>query len=80
MSLTPSLTEVDRIFDHPLEAMLDPELLLNNAEPLVGEGEDWPYGARELHVRLCSFPCARVFGVTCPYSRTISLPIAMTFP
>ncbi|OJA16764.1 hypothetical protein AZE42_10376 [Rhizopogon vesiculosus] len=48
-SLTPSLTEVDRIFDHPLEAMLDPQLILNNGEPLVGEGEDWPYGAGEVH-------------------------------
>jgi coenzyme A diphosphatase NUDT7 len=28
-SLTPSLTEVDRIFDHPVEAVLDPQLLLN---------------------------------------------------
>ncbi|KAJ8587814.1 hypothetical protein M405DRAFT_741309, partial [Rhizopogon salebrosus TDB-379] len=48
-SLTPSLTEVDRIFDHPVEAVLDPQLLLKNGELLVGEGEDWPYNARELH-------------------------------
>ncbi|KAJ8588799.1 hypothetical protein M405DRAFT_236758 [Rhizopogon salebrosus TDB-379] len=32
-----SFTEVDRIFDHPLEAMLDPHLLLNSWELLVGE-------------------------------------------
>ncbi|KAG0692068.1 hypothetical protein DFH29DRAFT_1009454 [Suillus ampliporus] len=58
-SLTPSLTEVDRIFDHPLEAMLDPHLLLNKGESLVDEGEDWPYGAGELYntsdVRLNAF-------------------------
>ncbi|OAX34496.1 hypothetical protein K503DRAFT_698631 [Rhizopogon vinicolor AM-OR11-026] len=48
-SLTPSLTEVDRIFDHPLEAMLDPQLILNNGELLVGEGEDWPYGDGEVY-------------------------------
>ncbi|KAJ8580780.1 hypothetical protein M405DRAFT_888094 [Rhizopogon salebrosus TDB-379] len=37
------------IFDHPVEGVLDPQLLLNNGELLVGEGEDWPYNARELH-------------------------------
>jgi coenzyme A diphosphatase NUDT7 len=45
-SLTPSLTEVERIFNHPVEAVLDHQLLLNNGELLVGEGEDWPYNAR----------------------------------
>jgi hypothetical protein len=35
----PSFTEVDRIFDHPFEAVLDPQLLLNSWELLVGEGE-----------------------------------------
>ena len=60
-SLTPSLTEVDRIFDHPLEAMLDPQLLLDNREPLVGEGEDWPYSAEELHVSFSTpFVCLSV--------------------
>lgn len=49
-SLTPSLTEVDRIFDHPLEAMLDPRLLLSKGEPLVDVGEDWPYGAGDVYV------------------------------
>ncbi|OAX35456.1 hypothetical protein K503DRAFT_773452 [Rhizopogon vinicolor AM-OR11-026] len=48
-SLTPSLTEVDRIFSHPLEAMLDSQLILNNGAPLVGEGEDYPYGAVKVH-------------------------------
>ncbi|KIK34716.1 hypothetical protein CY34DRAFT_97456, partial [Suillus luteus UH-Slu-Lm8-n1] len=56
-SLTPSLTEVDRIFDHPLEAMLDPRLLLSKGEPLVDVGEDWPYGAGDhpSDVRLDAF-------------------------
>ncbi|KAG1821529.1 NUDIX hydrolase domain-like protein [Suillus subaureus] len=58
-SLTPSLTEVDRIFDHPLEAMLDPRLLLNKGESLVDVGEDWPYGAGDVYnpsdVRLDAF-------------------------
>lgn len=58
-SLTPSLTEVDRIFDHPLEAILDPRLLLNKGEPLVDVGEDWPYGAGDVYnpsdVRLDAF-------------------------
>lgn len=44
--------EVARIFDHPLEALLDPELLLlrDSEEKLVPLGsEDWPYET-ELHV------------------------------
>ena len=43
--------EVARIFDHPLEALLDPELLLRDSEEkLVPLGsEDWPYET-ELHV------------------------------
>jgi peroxisomal coenzyme A diphosphatase NUDT7 len=43
--------EVARIFDHPLEALLDPELLLRDLEEkLVSRGsEDWPYET-ELHV------------------------------
>ncbi|OJA20543.1 hypothetical protein AZE42_13360 [Rhizopogon vesiculosus] len=48
-SPTPSLTEVDRIFSHPLEAMLDSQLILNNGASLVGEGEDYPYGAVNVH-------------------------------
>ncbi|KAG1723364.1 uncharacterized protein EDB91DRAFT_1173042 [Suillus paluster] len=58
-SLTPSITEVDRIFDHPLEAILDPHLLSNKGESLVDEGEDWPYSAEEVYntsdVRLKAF-------------------------
>jgi hypothetical protein len=58
-SLTPSLTEVDKIFDHPLEAILDPRLLLNKGESLVDVGEDWPYGAGDVYnpsdVRLDAF-------------------------
>ena len=45
-------SEVARIFDHPLEALLDPELV-RGEEGLVPIGsEDWPY-EEELHVRLC---------------------------
>ncbi|KAF8588897.1 hypothetical protein K439DRAFT_1334285 [Ramaria rubella] len=41
-SLTPSPEEVDHIFDHPLEAILDPNLAAN--EPLSLKGEaNWPY-------------------------------------
>ena len=41
--------EVARIFDHPLEAVLDPELA--REEGLVPHGsEDWPY-EEELYVR-----------------------------
>ncbi|KAG2119957.1 NUDIX hydrolase domain-like protein, partial [Suillus cothurnatus] len=48
-SLTPSLTKVDRIFNHPLKAILDPCLLLNKGESLVDVGEDWPYGAGDVY-------------------------------
>jgi hypothetical protein len=45
--------EVSRIFDHPLEALLDPGLA--REEGLVPLGsDDWPYEA-ELHVRLLYF-------------------------
>ena len=50
--------EVARIFDHPLEALLDPELLRDSEERLVPLGsEDWPYET-DLHV---SFPLAYFF-------------------
>jgi hypothetical protein len=54
--------EVARIFDHPLEALLDPELA--RGEPLVSLGsEDWPYGM-ELHVRLSiMFTIILIFNV-----------------
>lgn len=40
--------EVAHIFDHPLEAMLDPTIALK--EPLAEKGSsDWPY-EEELHV------------------------------
>jgi hypothetical protein len=43
-NLQASEAEVDRIFDHPLEAFLDPTLA--NKKPLVAIGsEDWPYEA-----------------------------------
>jgi len=42
--LKASEAEVDRIFDHPLEATLDPAIV--STEPLVAIGsEDWPYDA-----------------------------------
>jgi len=42
--------EVACIFDHPLEALLDPELLRDSEETLVPRGsEDWPYET-EFHV------------------------------
>lgn len=41
-NLRGSETEVDHIFTHPLEAILDPSLAAN--EPLVPiGGEDWQY-------------------------------------
>lgn len=41
--------EVDHIFEHPLEALLDPEIA--RKEDLVSRGtEHWPY-EEELHVR-----------------------------
>ncbi|OAX35462.1 hypothetical protein K503DRAFT_664810, partial [Rhizopogon vinicolor AM-OR11-026] len=50
-SLTPSPTEVNCIFGHPLEVMPDPQLILDNGEPLVDEEEDCPYGANTRDVR-----------------------------
>ena len=48
--LCASPREVARIFDHPLEALLDPELLRDSEEKLVTIGsEDWPYET-EFHV------------------------------
>ena len=41
-TLTPNPNEVDRIFTHPLDAIIDPSLA--SGEPLSGIGsEDWPY-------------------------------------
>ena len=46
--------EVAGIFDHPLEALLDPELLRDSEEKLVPLGsEHWPYDT-ELHVSYTS--------------------------
>jgi hypothetical protein len=44
--------EVARIFDHPLEALLDPELAREEGLVPIGS-DDWPY-QEELHVRLLS--------------------------
>ena len=55
--------EVAHIFDHPLEALLDPELA--RSEKLVPVGsEDWPY-EEELYVsprRFCSSVLTRACG------------------
>ena len=48
--LKASEAEVDHIFDHPLEAVLNPSLA--SKEPLVAVGsEDWPYDV-EFHVSM----------------------------
>jgi peroxisomal coenzyme A diphosphatase NUDT7 len=50
-NLKASEAEVEHLFDHPLEAVLDP--LLASKELLVAVGsEDWPYDV-EYHVSLC---------------------------
>ena len=47
-NLTPCEGEVDAIFEHPLEAILDPSLASDL--PLVEKGgENWPYET-DLHV------------------------------
>jgi len=38
----PSADEVSRIFSHPLEAILDPPIALNEQLSEMG-GPDWPY-------------------------------------
>ena len=45
--------EVARIFDHPLEALLDPELARAGQETTLAPlgSDDWPYET-ELHVSL----------------------------
>ena len=51
--LEPNEGEVDAIFEHPLEAILDPSHV--NGLLLAEKGsEDWPY-EEELYVRLYSF-------------------------
>ncbi|KAK7454508.1 hypothetical protein VKT23_011262 [Stygiomarasmius scandens] len=40
--LIPNPGEVDRIFDHPLEAILDPQIVKNERLVPIGS-EDWPY-------------------------------------
>ena len=50
--LVPSLGEVDRIFDHPLEAILDPSLAGSEKLAPIGS-EDWIY-PEEYHV--CRLP------------------------
>lgn len=51
---------MDRIFNHPLEAVLDPSL--SEKEALVARGsENWPY-PEELHVSVDSLLLAGVGG------------------
>ena len=55
-TLKPCVGEVDHIFNHPLEAILDPSL--SEKEPLVPKGsDDWPY-SEEHHVSI-DFPARR---------------------
>ena len=51
-SLTPCEGEVDKIFDHPLEAVLDPSLAKGLQLAEEG-GENWPY-PEELYVTTSS--------------------------
>jgi hypothetical protein len=50
-------SEVARIFDHPLEALLDPEMAREEGLVPIGS-EDWPY-EEELHVRLYDLSLSR---------------------
>lgn len=50
-SLQAEPNEVSRIFDHPLEAILDPDIMTN--EPVVEKlSVDWLYQT-EFHVSFC---------------------------
>jgi hypothetical protein len=42
--LKPSEGEVAKIFTHPLEALLDPQLSRHEASLAAIGSEDWPYG------------------------------------
>ncbi|KAG8213157.1 hypothetical protein J3R82DRAFT_11565 [Butyriboletus roseoflavus] len=54
-TLKPCVGEVDHIFNHPLEAILDPSL--SEKEPLVPSGsEHWPY-SEEFYVCTISLVC-----------------------
>ena len=65
--------EVARIFDHPLEALLDPELVREEETPLVPLGsEDWPYEA-ELQVRSSIPPCVYLCSFGLPLCVSVSL-------
>ena len=62
--LKPCAGEVDHIFNHPLEAILDPSL--SEKEPLVPRGsEHWQY-PEEFYVRVYHFSCLR--GSGCIYA------------
>jgi hypothetical protein len=51
-NLKASEAEVDRIFDHPLEAVLDPTLASKELLVAIGS-EDWPYEVK-YHVSFCT--------------------------
>ncbi|KAG8908505.1 hypothetical protein FRB99_005864 [Tulasnella sp. 403] len=50
-ALDANQAEVSGIFDHPLEAFLDPEILSHSNEKLSPRGDDWIY-PEDLHVSL----------------------------
>lgn len=68
-TLTPNPDEVDRIFTHPLDAIIDPSLA--SGEPLSGIGsEDWPY-EDDYYVRSnCLMPLK-----TEPYVSILPIPV-----
>lgn len=69
-TLKPCVGEVDHIFNHPLEAILDPSL--SEKEPLVPSGsEHWPY-PEEFHV-------STIFSLVCRNEGCISLPSLPSF-
>ena len=49
-NLTASEAEVDRIFSHSLEAILDPSLASSEPDLVPMSSDDWPYDV-EYHVR-----------------------------
>ena len=63
--------EVARIFDHPLEALLDPELVREEGLVPIGS-DDWPY-EEELHVRFVSRLVSSLFFPLLSPVRSLSL-------
>lgn len=72
--LKASEAEVDHIFDHPLEAVLNPSLA--SKEPLVAVGsENWPYDV-EFHVSMYN---SSVQDVLNAYSELIGYTYTMAW-